>query len=322
MFDIQSVSQEDLLFVINCKQIKELVTRFGEKTVSQVSKQIKYVSVKSYPNNKMSRALLAALTDAPSYPLVMLWTLVGLVALSILPLTFITLGFLGLGFISGTIYFYSHYQELNKEMNKRDKNFQLAGIKQVCMNELCRRKNIQVVNKQLHDVSVQRSIENKLTKNKWHRLRGAIGATVMSASVLFGTYYIGGSSIIAAFGLASVASSMLGPIGIGVMLALALMIGIYFGYKSYQAQKNVEALKCVQKIITNEIDEQRDAYEKFHCKKKINRSQKINAPGSPYVHQRSATTYKISSYPILLRNRRKKLPLNNHFPVPKRQLKI
>lgn len=326
---LEQLSESDLLNIVNSKKWSDLEAAFSKAELQQLIKEVKHPVAANHPNNKISQSLLTALTDAPSYPFIILWTLVGLVSLSVIPLTLITAGFFALTLISGGIFFYSSHNDLKKEAHKIDNNLRLTALKIACTKELIKRKTFEI-DAELSDkntVNLQDLLRfNPLPKliykdkNKWTRIKNSLGAATMISSILFGTYYLGIGAVVTAFGLTSVASVLLGPIGIGVMLAVACLIGIAFGYKCYQAQKNSEELRKQQKQMQQELNSKNEEYEELNNRLKSLENKKSHPHKNPVKlmpKTKISKRYKFSLHPMIFMNSRRRA-INRNFYVPKR----
>jgi hypothetical protein len=131
---------------------------------------------------------------------------------------------------------------------------------------------------------------------------------------LFGTYYIGANAIIGAFGAATIASAMIGPIGLGIAIGVCLGIGLFFAYKCYQTCKENEKTKKYEKILCAQLDTK---YKKCH-----QLHEKVLALRNPHHHpvdhndrvvkfpfqaKASKTPYRFFNHPMLSIGGKKKV---------------
>jgi len=256
---LENLSTEDLFSILEAENKKEIAKRFGAVTTREwLATYNEYI----YPNksdSKVSQSLFSAITDAPSYPLLVLWSIIGLITLKVITLSLLTGGLGALMLVTGGLFYVATYHEQKIAAKKIDKTFELLALKNKCADLLTARLQ--------ERLGVEASEENSLpyeppaekSNRKWlPRTKDAVKAALMVGTTLFGTYYFGTSAIIGAFGVTAVSTAMLGPIGLGIALTITFAVGIYFGYKHYQETKANAEIKKQQKLITAEIKEKTD----------------------------------------------------------------
>lgn len=327
-FTLSTFSNQDLFFILDCKNFKELITKYGKMPVKQFIEEASRLIQIEINKHKISQSLMT-FSDGPNYPMLALWGILEVITLDLIPLTILS-GFifiLVLG-LSG-LYFHSTYQELKKEAEKTKRFFILANLKQQCADELIARLSIEIEKKLINNnvqtewrvkpVPEPANIQNKIEKNNLPRLRKAISTTMLISTTLVGTYYFGTSTIITAYGLTTLASAMLGPVGLAAAFIFSFALGTYFGYKYYQACKNDEIIKEQQKQInnTNEIKRQQcyelktklEQTKLAHKNTLINKNHPIDKKSKAPLRSKTTTapnvnsTYRLSYFPMLLVNR-------------------
>lgn len=253
------VSNEELFLMLDCDDLKEIERKINKEKLKIIITQGHYQT--NYPRNKMLQVLTTTLTDAPSYSLLLLWSVIGLLSLTILPLSIITAGFGSIMLIASGIYFLSNFRELNKLLKKVNDFFKLASIQLAASEELIKRQYAQISfkNDELQERVTMRNNfvlkpETKFS-NRLPKIKESVGTTLMLGSTLFGTYYLGITAIIEAFGLSMIVGAMAGPIGIAIALSASFAIAAYFGYKHYQVCKHNALVKKQEKKLGQEIKE-------------------------------------------------------------------
>lgn len=265
---LNELSPEDLISIVDCKKFKTLCTKFGETKAKILINEANQLVKNNIHNDKIIQSIFSTITDGPSYLFLMLWTILGSVSFSLMPLALITLGFSFPMCVVAGIFLYSNYQDLNKEAEKNERSFKLLNLKRQCIDELIDRQRDEIDkqwrNKIVIETSLMKNISEsnvKPDKNKMHKIKQSIGKTIIIGSTLFGTFYLGTHTIISAFGLSTAAATMMGPIGIGIALAVSFGIGLYFGYKYYQIRRNQEVQKKHEKELNNEIELKHKQYD-------------------------------------------------------------
>lgn len=259
----EDLSTEDLFLILKTENTKQLKTKFGAVTTREFIQGIHHHRYPRKMTNKVSQSIYNAITDAPTYPLLILWSVIGLITLKVLTLSLLTGGLGTLMLVTGGIFYVATYYELKKEAQKNDKFFWHAAIRNECADVLLKRLRGELHNKynlnsldapEIDDDTDSELPLNLSDKKVLPRIKDAVKASLLVGSTLFGTYYFGVSSIIAAFGLTAISTAMLGPIGLGIALAVTFGIGIYFGYKQYQISKSNQTIKKIQKHKLAKLD--------------------------------------------------------------------
>ena len=258
---LEELSTEDLFFILEAENKKEIVKRFGAVTTREwLDTHNEYIYPKK-ADNKVTQSIFSAITDAPSYPLLVLWSIIGLITLKVVTLSLLTGGLGALMLVTGGLFYVATYREQKIAAKKNDKTFQLLALKNKCADLLTTQLQEKLGVEPEPDEEEENSAlpaepeapEVKPDKKWLPKIKDAVKAALMVGTTLFGTYYFGTCAIIGAFGVTAVSTAMLGPIGLGAALAVTFAIGIYFGYKHYQENKANVAIKKQQKTIIAEI---------------------------------------------------------------------
>lgn len=261
---LEKLTLEELDYILNCNKLKEINRKFDEHITMDWIHNLRQKHKLKIKNNRVSQSLFESLNDAPSYPIVAIWSLIGLVNLGLITLIVITVGCAALTLTSGGIFFYSTYKEKQKEMKKNNQFIDLAVLKLACAKEIINRRQNEIetllhksnIKLEPFKKSITPVIKQSINRNP-HRLtmmKNSLSVGMLTSAMLFGTYYLGISSVVAAFGASAAVSMMLGPIGLGVAIGIAAGIGIYFGYKYYQTCKRTAKINKIQKYLISEIE--------------------------------------------------------------------
>ena len=318
---LSQYSNEALFSVFNYKKLHDAENKFGKEKMTELSAIAKYRYEIKHSNHAIIQAIAATLYDSPSYPLVLFWTILTYLAISALPLTFIAIGISALTCVTGNIFFLSTYREVKKEIEKSNDFFKLATTQLVIADELIERQYILIDQKNnvyQAEVEEQRNVvlrSNFSGKNTLPKINQAISTSMLVGSMLFGTYYLGLSGIISAFGFSAAVGGTLvalgGPVGFGIALAVSFAIASYVGYKHYQVYKNNSIIDKQKKEISNIVE------KKYHLCAELKEAllQQQNAKNQasldqyrkpyPVFHRKiNKLPYHFANYPMILANQR------------------
>lgn len=250
-------SDDDLLFISNCKKLKHLNQRFNQNQIQSlingsnvhIKKQGNYLKPK---NDTFDQAFLST-GEVISSPVYVLYYLCGI--FTGLTFSIICLVLIPIALVLSSVYFYSTYQEEEKNAKKQETKFQFVALKLSAVNEVVERLGKSSPN--LPEQSIDLIIE-KVDKNKLTRLRKSLSTTMGVSTALFGSYY-SLAIVLAACG-SSFAVGMLGPLAVGISIIACIGVGIYFGYKYYQSARNSELLGKSQKKMQDDLEEKTNEY--------------------------------------------------------------
>lgn len=325
---LDGYSNEFLFSIFNCDSLAKVENKFGKEKVNELFAMPKHRYEIKHSNNAVIQSLAATLSDSPSYPLLILWTILGLLSFEIIPLTLLTIGIGMITLITGSIFFTATFRAIKEGIKKSNNEFKLFAIQLHVADELIERQYTII-----HDAppNLQHTIQshrdfvlksNFSDHNKLSKINKALGATMMVGSMLFGTYYLGVSGIVTAFGLTTVIAGALGgPLGIGIALILSFSVAAYIGYKHYQVYQHGSIIKKQKKEMTHTIEEKytfcydlQDMIEQQkHLHSQSIDKHRVELHTSPW-HPDKTTAYQFTNYPIILANQqqRKNRPHDYH----------
>lgn len=242
---------DELYFILERYKLKEIHYAFREKIAYEewieYSRQHYQPKLKSY---KISQSLFASINEAPSYTAMTLLSLLGTVALKLFALTLFAAGTAAITVAIGIIYFVASYQEQRDADLKTQKFLDFATIKVKCAEEIIRRHNITLANAPRHLVDDTPSMEvqhrmpltefHYVNKNKLQKLKNALNPGMLVFAMLFGSFYLGATTLATAFGASAAVIAMSGGIALGIAAGVALAIGAYCIYSQYQTSVNTE----------------------------------------------------------------------------------
>lgn len=265
----KKLSNEELFFIMRCERFGDMIKVFHirrQLTREQWQQDARRFYHADYDSNFISQSIFSSLNDATSYPFMTLLAIIGMLAIKFLTLSLLTAGFSALTLIVGTIFFAASYQEFRESRHQSEKFLDFATIKIQCADELIKRqKNILKgfhIDPDKQPASIDKMIQIKpfeyRNKNILQKLKPAIGTGLLTGTMLFGTYYLGATAIIAAFGAITAVSVMTGPIGLGIAAAAGILLAIYSGYRQYQSRVATERIEKQQVYAARLFSHKRD----------------------------------------------------------------
>lgn len=276
---IDTLSLDEALSVLSCNSARQCRSLFG----SEYKNLIREAPVN--PNYKLknytySKALMSLITAEPSLAMMLIWGIVGSVTIAIPSLAIICLFSLGIFAISGLIYFIITLQEEKRKQASTQDFFQISALKDKCADLVMQKYEQEIPN-------IRRLIPRSYARNNYEDdepvsspLKPATGITLLVSTTLFGTYYIGASALIAAFGLTASFAFLTGPIAIGVCLGVALGIGLYFGYAHYRNLQNKTQTQTWRKEVTENLTLKQQACDNMQLVASLTRR---NSPQEVYL---------------------------------------
>lgn len=239
-------SDDELFVILECDNLKEIKKKFRRKYNREcwMNYARQYYDVERNHQLYME-SFFYSINDASNYALLTLLSILGSITLEFLPLSILTGALSVVTIATCGVFLVSAYREHQQERKKTQEDLDFIALKIQCENEIIRRKKVELaasmrnsaeitaVLSQNPDIEPEPFVyKNKITLEK---VRPAMGFGLLTAMMMFGTYYSGVAIIIHAFGALAISGALLGPIGIGVALGVALVIGAYCGYRHYQA---------------------------------------------------------------------------------------
>lgn len=253
---LMSLSDGEIFNIFECENFAEIEGALSARNKSKLPELIRISQKQSAHlkrvNNKITESLVD-FTNLLSWCLLIIDTIFTLlVGISVTMFAIAGAGFSALFIAIGIIHFATTYDELKKQEDKSDRACQLLAFKSACADAYIRKNRpIQSLDLEGADSTALEKVE--VDKNRWQRVRNALGAMVVVSATLFYTYYAVTLSLTVAFASAAFVGAMCGPIGIGVALGVAFAIGAYFAFKKYQLDKNNKQLKNDIKALEKEF---------------------------------------------------------------------
>lgn len=239
------LSDDELYFILECDTLKYIYLNFEkriprEKWIGAARQHYQA----EYNTSLISQSIFSSMNDAPSYSFMTLLSIVGTISLKVFALSFLTAGFSVVTLAAGAFFFAASYSEQKNKNQQDQKFFDFAAIKIQCAEELIKRHEsfLQQTEKRVsRNFNTSAEIEAHVSrpfvfrnKSKLDKLKPAIAAGLLTATMAFGTYYLGMTAVVDAFGAATAAALMTGPIAIAIAATIAFAIGIFCGVKQYQ----------------------------------------------------------------------------------------
>lgn len=262
------LSDDELYFILECDKLKFIYLTFDKKMPREkwIAAARKYYQAE-YNTSLISQSIFSSMNDAPSYSFMTLLSIVGTISLKVFALSFLTAGFSLVTLATAAIFFAASYNEQKNKNNQDQKFFDFAAIKIQCAEEIIRRHESLLQNTEKpisRNLNISPEIEAHVSRpfeyrntSKLDKIKPAIAAGLLTATMAFGTYYLGVTAVVTAFGAVAAAAIMTGPIGIGIAAAVAIAIGIFCGIKQYQMY-----------VLDNKIQKQQKHMEQyFHFKR-------------------------------------------------------
>lgn len=294
-----SLSSEQLMeIVFHCDKLGEvddvmdeiiLPNIIQEKTYTKWKKRVAKRHKNILKTYGITHSLFSSLNDAPSFTIMTLLSIISITTLSVLALSIFTGLLAGAMILAGIVYFVAGYREKQDELNAERKFFLFAEAKTEALNELLRRQNPERANDPEFNFRPEEGFVYR-NKDVFAKLKPAVGAGLLTASVLFGTYYLCASTIVAAIGVTAVAGAMAGPIGLGVALGVAVVIGAIYAYKVYQTALNEDKSEKLKKHINKQYKAKARLFEKSLDNNNPGVSHQTNLTRKQHTHQLTNTS--------------------------------
>ncbi len=176
--------------------------------------------------------------------------------------------------VVGGLYFLSAYKEHTQKEHKANQTYMLLALKMVCEQAVLHHEHHPKVELTEEALMSHLALPEKLkteagegekereAARRWPRLKSALFAGVLTTSSLFYTYYAITLGLSLVLSGTAVVGAMVTPVGLGVVLGVLVLVGIYLGYKKYQSCKQQDALRYRREIAKTYFEEQHDAYER------------------------------------------------------------
>lgn len=188
-------------------------------------------------------------------------TVLGVVALPL------TISVFACGLLVGGYYFYDTYKDNNQKKMQLLHDFQIINLKLQAFDELIKLEK--------HEQKISPSEEKNdrewkeysplhnpyfIPQNKppsyFKSAVSGLGVTITLGSA----FILGSVYLFQSLGYLTISAAIASPFGLGA-IAVAIGIGIYFGYKHYQAKKSQHLIELGTKSLQNHVRNKQHAYE-------------------------------------------------------------
>jgi hypothetical protein len=291
----KNLENSELFAILECSNLKdiiellgteELATEIGVNAIEEAPRlkavkarlirySRKHYTAKLKPN-LISGALFFSLNDVSSFSFLTLLTIIGNITFPMLALSILTGGFAAASIALSSIFFIAYYKRQKNAIRDAEKFFDFATIKSMCANELIARQKLELADVIEHKhlrIDINHAVKLHKPKifsykNKERFLHGtdALAAAVLTGSMLFGTYYLGISSILTAFGVVAASAAMTGGIGLAIAGAVAVGVAIFCFIKVYKSVVNADHIEKLQAHIGEEFEKSRTDCYNLHRK--------------------------------------------------------
>lgn len=253
MFSLDSYTNQELVAILNADKLNDLYDTLAENKINPLEQIIDISPPKPIPN-KILQALIIPITDTSTYPLILLWSIVGIISVGTMPLL-ITTGIVLLTSIAiCSFFFYANYVSLlNKEIELNQKIL-FTQLKNEASDLFLFRKGyaFTVLDSPIYNPT-----------NKLSSIAESVRVALLFTMSLFGSYFLGLYEILNALNVVS-AIPFSGPAGLLLGLAITLPIGIFCGFQNYDTmqeedkslfeQNSAEVLLTKKIAICNQLD--------------------------------------------------------------------
>lgn len=245
MSELNHLNNSELRQILECNKLNDFYQFLEEKTAESVVTYGHTIAPQLRRKSKLLQAISLPLTDSSSYPLLLLWSVIGVVTLGILSLLIGTGIMALLSILIGGLFIYANYKELTKDEKKNKKYCCLYALKEKAADLLLERHGLTITT---------RHVPNYKNKNHALLIREAVNTTALICTTLFGTYFLGLNAILTAFETVTMASITIGPVGFLIGLGIAATISLFLGYHYYQALKADDYDKYQKKCLTTVVE--------------------------------------------------------------------
>lgn len=235
---LQQCTNEQLVYLLKCKKLKAIREIVDEDVAEEFLSLLARQHPQRRSRNKILRALAVPLTDVSDYPLIVLWSVIGVISLGILPLVIGTSILAIMSLIIGCLFVYSNYTEIEKTEDTLNKALRFYDFKNQVADEILTRNNLKI------KLTKQPSYPNK---NFLPLFKESVGTAMLISTPLCSAYFLALNVVITTFHLTVAASFMTGPFGLVLGLLPAMAIGIYFGYIHFMASKQDDVYQFEKK---------------------------------------------------------------------------
>ncbi|HTM63241.1 MAG TPA: hypothetical protein VL360_01920 [Gammaproteobacteria bacterium] len=286
----EGLPDEELHIILDCDNLREVKKRLRRRRSVNESEWINAARM-SYQVNEQEKLfierLIYSISDATSPSYLVLLSVIGSITVAFIPLTIMTAVLSAVAMSTGIFFYASSYQVRKEQRDEIRSKIDFNAIKILCADEIINRKKSLLLQPKntMTDIPVfEYELDSKAQKS-----RDALGFGLLTSILFFGTYYSGLAILLNSFGLAFIASAMLGPVGMSVALAAAIGIGILCTYVHYKAIINKDKIEKFEEFQKEQIKDKRFECDELDKKLKTLSPQpakSLSAPSLRWSHKK------------------------------------
>lgn len=246
---LEQCTTSQLLHLLRCKKRNAIYDIIDEETANELTLNLQKAHPPRSKKFKITQAIAAPLTDVSDYPLIVLWSVIGVISLGVLPLIVGTSILAIMSLTIGGLFCYSNYNEIQKKEQELNKLLYLYALKRQAADIILKRHHLNI------EVSEKPSYTNK---NLLPLIKESVSTAMLISTPLCSAYFLALNVVLTTFHLTLIAGFMTGPFGLMLGLLPAMLIGICFGYIHYLAAKQDDLHqfeeKCERVIVNKKIE--------------------------------------------------------------------
>lgn len=255
---LDKLSNEELLSVIAADKFKATYVYGGKQQTKALIQDVSDYLAQSLNVNHKALLLLSSISNTPTIPFILLWTLISLTTLSF-PLLVLSAGILAAATaILIPIIYIANKNEQEKSRRQMLKELTANVLKQEATRLLLARS--QSLDIQLPIAPLDQVADRK--KYYIHLQRG-LSSGFETASTFFCTYFAGAHAIAGAFEAVALSTLLTSGLSIGISIGLCVLLGCYFGLQSYRVSREDSYCAAWQKQSHAFIDEHAEQLEQI-----------------------------------------------------------
>lgn len=249
-----------------------------------------------FPKNDKANNFVEPLTNLPTYPILLLWTLIAMAEFTISTVII----FSGLALSAMIPIAIITYLSINKNQEKsRTKLMEsiiLLQAKLYLMKSCIEEQDISKTGFDQYLISVNNQAWKSVKKSRLEHLSNGIESGSMVLFTLFGTYYLGLVSIIKVLGAVALTSALSSPAGLIIALGVCVVAGVYFGINQYHCSRELKYCKKLESLHQKELISKHDEFEQEFNKQfiKDKSTRRPSKGGRNVLHSENKNTSKKS----------------------------
>lgn len=223
--------------------------------------------------HKVSNAIVESFTEGANTPVYVLGLIVSTLAFSFSPLIYITLGAVLFNFLSLSYHILANYAAIRMEADKNTRDTQFIQFQQTCIEYLIHRckhflsynKNKFEIRRPNPDLACTKA-ETLEAPTKWEKYawllkaKKVLNTTLVLGIIITESFHVT-ALLVAPTLLASTASLLIGPVGLGVLFSLTAAFCIFMAYKQYRFDQDKEKCEHQRETMSDELWKQVWRYE-------------------------------------------------------------